>query len=167
MLPHASRPRSACLVQCPTNNLCKISCHPEPASSASGVAPAQRNAERANESARCVPKGSRAANFGRRDSSEYVGASKDYILASRSGTLYIGVTNDLARRIYEHKWGLAPGFTRKYKVHYLVYVEEFASADEAIAREKQLKGWTRRKKLALVQSANPTMRDLSVEWLKD
>ena len=63
-----------------------------------------------------------------------------YILASRSGTLYIGVTNDLARRLYEHKNRVAPGFTSKYKINRLVYVEEFDRADDAIAREKQLKG---------------------------
>jgi putative endonuclease len=88
-----------------------------------------------------------------------------YILASRSGTLYIGVTNDLARRIYEHRHGLVPGFTSKYKIHYLLHVEEFADAGQAIAREKQLKGWTRKRKLALVESVNPTMKDLSVHWL--
>ncbi|SRR6266851_1316102 len=90
-----------------------------------------------------------------------------YILASRSGTLYIGVTNDLARRINEHKQGLVPGFTSKYRIHHLAYVEEFNRADEAIAREKQLKGWTRKRKLALIELANPTMKDLSLQWLSD
>ena len=90
-----------------------------------------------------------------------------YILASRSGTLYIGVTNDLARRTYEHKHGLLPGFTSKYKIHRLVYVEEFDRADDAIAREKQLKGWSRKRKIALIESLNPTMKDLSVQWLND
>jgi putative endonuclease len=88
-----------------------------------------------------------------------------YIMASRSGTLYIGVTNDIARRTYEHKHGLVPGFTSKYKVHRLIYVERFDSAGEAIAREKQLKGWSRKRKIALIESLNPTMKDLSVQWL--
>ena len=85
-----------------------------------------------------------------------------YILTSRSGTLYIGVTNDLARRIYEHKHGLVPAFTSKYKIHRLVYVEGFDRADDAIAREKQLKGWSRKRKIALIESLNPTMKDLNV-----
>jgi putative endonuclease len=88
-----------------------------------------------------------------------------YIMASRSGTLYIGVTNDIARRTYEHEHGLVPGFTRKYKVHHLVYVEGFDAVDAAIAREKQLKGWSRTRKIALIESLNPTMKDLSVQWL--
>src|SRR5215469_16938114 len=88
-----------------------------------------------------------------------------YIMASRSGTLYIGVTNDIARRTYEHKHGLVPGFTSKYRVHRLVYMEEFDSADAAIAREKQFKGSSRKRKIALIESLNPTMKDLSVQWL--
>ena len=88
-----------------------------------------------------------------------------YIMASRSGTLYIGVTNDIARRTYEHKHGLVAGFTSMYKVNRLVYVEVFDAADEAIAREKQLKGWSRQRKIALIESLNPTMKDLSVQWL--
>ena len=69
-----------------------------------------------------------------------------YIMASRSGTLYIGVTNDITRRTYEHKHGLVAGFIGKYQVHRLVYVEVFDAAHEAIGREKQLKGWSRQKK---------------------
>jgi len=88
-----------------------------------------------------------------------------YIMASRSGTLYIGVTNDIARRTYEHKHGLVAGFTSKYKVNRLVYVEEFDAPDAAIAREKQLKGWSRQRKIALIESLNPAMKDLSVHWL--
>jgi putative endonuclease len=60
---------------------------------------------------------------------------------------------------------MVPGFTSKYKVHRLVYVEGFDSADEAIAREKQLKGWSRKRKIALIESLNPAMKDLSVQWL--
>ena len=90
-----------------------------------------------------------------------------YIMASRSGTLYIGVTNDIPRRVYEHQHDLVPGFTSKYKIHHLVYVEEFDRASEAIAREKQLKGWTRKRKIALVELVNPTLKDLSADWLGD
>ncbi len=90
-----------------------------------------------------------------------------YILASRSGTLYIGVTNDIVRRGYEHKHGLIPGFTSKYRIHCLVYVEEFNDAAAAIAREKQLKGWTRKRKIALVEPMNPTWKELSAEWLRN
>ncbi len=88
-------------------------------------------------------------------------------MASRAGTLDIGVTNDMVRRIYEHKHGLVPGFTSRYKIHHVVYTEQFDRADEAIAREKQLKGWSRKRKIALIESANPTMKDLSIEWLND
>ena len=72
-----------------------------------------------------------------------------YIMSSKSGVLYIGATNDLDRRVFEHKQGLIEGFTRKYKVTRLVYVEQFARAAEMAARERQPKGWTRRKKLEL------------------
>jgi len=60
-----------------------------------------------------------------------------------------------------------PGFTNKYKIHRLVYVEEFDRADDAIAREKQLKGWSRKRKIALIETLNPTLKDLSVQWLDD
>ena len=90
-----------------------------------------------------------------------------YILASRRGTLYIGVTNNLGRRMYEHKHGLVPGFTKKYKINRLVYFEEFNRADDAIAREKQLKGWSRRRKVALIESLNPRLEDLTGQWLGD
>jgi len=87
-----------------------------------------------------------------------------YILASgRNGTLYIGVTNDLARRMTEHKSKLVPGFTRKYGVDKLVYVEEFGSILEARAREHALKRWRRAWKIALVEKDNPRWRDLSEE----
>ena len=84
-------------------------------------------------------------------------------MASRSGTLYIGVTNNIARRVYEHKHGLVSGFTRTYKVRHLIYLEEFDRAEQAITREKQLKGWNRMKKIALIESVNPTMKELGVE----
>ena len=88
-----------------------------------------------------------------------------YILASRrNGTLYVGgVTNDLARRMSEHKSKLVPGFTRKYRVDKLVYFEEYPSILEARARERALKRWDRAWKLALIEEMNPQWRDLSEE----
>ena len=88
-----------------------------------------------------------------------------YITASRRRTLYIGVTNDLARRIYKHRNGLTPGFTRQYNVDRLVYFEPADSPISAIAREKQIKGWVRRRKIALIEESNPNWRDLSESWL--
>ena len=88
-----------------------------------------------------------------------------YILASqRNGTLYIGVTNDITRRVYEHKNDLVEGFTKKYAVHLLVYFEEFQNVDVAITREKQLKKWKRAWKLRLIESANPEWNDLYREF---
>jgi putative endonuclease len=84
-----------------------------------------------------------------------------YILSNASRTLYIGVTNDLVRRVWEHKQKVKPGFTEKYHVHQLVYFEEAAHPQVAIAREKELKGWRRARKIALISAANPTWRDLS------
>ncbi len=85
-----------------------------------------------------------------------------YILASgRNGTLYVGVTNDLARRMTEHKAKLVAGFTRKYGVDKLVYVEEYASILEARAREHAVKRWRRAWKIALIEKDNPHWRDLS------
>ena len=87
-----------------------------------------------------------------------------YILASRrNGTLYVGVTNDLARRMSEHKSKLVSGFTRKYRVDKLVYFEEYPSILEARARERALKRWDRAWKLALIEEMNPQWRDLSEE----
>ena len=85
-----------------------------------------------------------------------------YIMASRGRTLYVGVTNDLERRVYEHKQGLASGFTGRYKVTKLVYHEATSDVRSAIAREKQLKAWRRKKKVALVESINPEWKDLSL-----
>lgn len=88
-----------------------------------------------------------------------------YIMASPSRTLYIGVTNDLERRVWEHKMKLLPqSFTRRYNITLLVYVEAFSSPGDAIAREKQVKGWSRAKKLALIESVNPAWEDLSARW---
>ncbi|MGD1001081.1 MAG: GIY-YIG nuclease family protein [Candidatus Brocadiia bacterium] len=87
-----------------------------------------------------------------------------YILASkRNGTLYIGITNDLARRVWEHKNGLAAGFTRRYGVRTLVYAEPHEDMNSAIQREKQLKKWNRAWKIALIERQNPTWRDLDAE----
>jgi putative endonuclease len=85
-----------------------------------------------------------------------------YILASgRNGTLYVGVTNDLARRVFEHKGKFVPGFTRRYGVDKVVYVEEFSSINEAREREFALKRWRRAWKLELIERMNPEWRDLS------
>jgi putative endonuclease len=85
-----------------------------------------------------------------------------YILASRyRGTLYIGVTNDISRRIGEHKSGAADGFTRRYNIHLLVHVEEHSSILEARTREHALKRWRREWKFALVESLNPDWHDLT------
>jgi putative endonuclease len=84
-----------------------------------------------------------------------------YILANkRNGTLYIGMTNDLKRRVYEHKVGLNEGFTKQYDVHHLVWYEPAATAEAAITREKQLKKWNRAWKLRLIEERNPTWTDL-------
>lgn len=87
-----------------------------------------------------------------------------YILASRSRVLYIGVTSDLFRRMWEHRTGVVEGFTSKYRVSRLVHFEALPSPAEAIAREKQLKSWRREKKVKLIEAANPEWRDLSEDW---
>jgi len=89
-----------------------------------------------------------------------------YILGSRrNGTLYIGVTNNLLRRVGEHKAGLVEGLTKKYGVKNLLYFEETADAYSAISREKQLKNWQRKWKLELIESVNPEWNDLYAEFL--
>jgi putative endonuclease len=87
-----------------------------------------------------------------------------YIMASRSRTLYTGVTNDIERRVYEHKQKLANGFTKKYNVTRLVYFEATDDIRSAIEREKQIKGWLRSRKIALVESVNPEWIDLADGW---
>ena len=90
-----------------------------------------------------------------------------YILASkRNGTLYIGVTNDLIRRVWEHKNKIAKGFTKKYGVGMLVYYEITENVESAIMREKQLKNWHRQWKVNLIQSINPEWRDLYGDIIK-
>ncbi len=85
-----------------------------------------------------------------------------YMLTNEyNNVLYVGVTNDLKRRVYEHQSGLIEGFTQKYNVHKLVWYECCHDVKDAIAREKQLKGWVRSKKEALIREMNPEWRDLS------
>jgi len=90
-----------------------------------------------------------------------------YIMASRSRVLYAGVTNDLLRRVWQHKNKTAPGFASKYNVVRLVYYDETPNVAAAIAREKQVKGWRRSRKIALIESLNPEWRDLSDGWYED
>jgi putative endonuclease len=89
-----------------------------------------------------------------------------YIMAGRSRTLYTGVTSRLEQRVVQHKPKMIPGFTQKYSLDRLVYFENWRDIRAAIAREKQIKGWLRSKKVALVLAANPTWRDLSEDWYK-
>ena len=84
-----------------------------------------------------------------------------YIMASRSRVLYTGVTNDLLRRVDERRRGVHGGFTRRYRVTRLVYVEEFGEILDAIAREKQIKAWSRSRRVRLVEERNPTWEDLA------
>ena len=91
-----------------------------------------------------------------------------YILASkRNGTLYIGVTNNLERRMYEHENHLVKGFTEKYNVCILVYFEQTNDVQSALQREKRLKKWNRKWKLDLIEKINPDWKDLSENWIPD
>jgi len=87
-----------------------------------------------------------------------------YIMTNRSGTLYIGLTNDIKKRIYQHKNKLINGFTKKYNIDRLLYFETFSDVYSAIAREKVIKGWVRKKKIELISEANPQWSDLSQGW---
>src|SRR5258706_15112911 len=87
-----------------------------------------------------------------------------YITANRWHTIYVGVSDDLHRRVWEHRTKSVPGFTTRYEVDRLVYFEHFTDIRDAIAREKQIKGWKRFKKLALVHSMNPEWKDLAADW---
>jgi putative endonuclease len=89
-----------------------------------------------------------------------------YLLSSKSRRLYTGVTNDLERRLFEHKSKLVDGFTKQYNIDRLVYFEQTTDVLSAITREKQIKRWSRRKKVALIETINPTWQDLSAEWYK-
>lgn len=88
-----------------------------------------------------------------------------YILASKkNGTLYVGVTNSLKRRVWQHRHQESDSFTQRYGIERLVYFENFRDVTNAIAREKQLKGGSRKKKIALIEKENPEWRDLSESW---
>jgi putative endonuclease len=90
-----------------------------------------------------------------------------YIMTNVSRTLYTGVTNNLERRVYEHKCKLVPGFTNQYNITRLVYFETTPDVIAAVAREKQIKGWRRSKKVALIESVNPLWEDLSTGWFTE
>ena len=90
-----------------------------------------------------------------------------YIMTNSRRTLYVGVTNDIERRVYEHKHKLVDGFTKRYNITWLVHYEETSDVVAAIEREKQVKGWRRSKKVALIESVNPRWRDLALEWYGD
>ncbi len=89
-----------------------------------------------------------------------------YIMASKSRRIYTGVTNEIERRVREHKQGEIEGFTQRYRINRLDYRERFQYVGHAIAREKEIKGWDRRRRMALIESVNPTWEDLSLEWGK-
>jgi putative endonuclease len=90
-----------------------------------------------------------------------------YILASRkNGTLYVGVTTDLRRRVWQHKAKVVDGFSKQHGVVALVHCEEFSSLKHAISREKAVKGWKRNRKIALIEGANPDWDDLAVNWFE-
>jgi putative endonuclease len=87
-----------------------------------------------------------------------------YIMGSKSGTLYVGMTSDIKKRVYEHKNHSMPGFTDKYNIDKLLYVETTGGPSSAINREKQIKAWKREKKVALIDSINSEWNDLSEDW---
>ena len=123
------------------------------------------HSERSEESLLCAAEILRFAkddNWGQENVKKYY----VYIMTNRSRTLYTGMTSDLKRRVYEHKHKLMPGFTSKYNITQLMYFEETTDVKAAIAREKQIKGWVRAKKIALIESINPDWQDLSGEWYK-
>ena len=87
-----------------------------------------------------------------------------YIMGSKSGTLYIGLTSNLKKRVYEHKNHLIPGFTDKYDINHLLYFETIRDSTSAISREKRIKAWRREKKVTLIDSLNPEWNNLSQDW---
>jgi putative endonuclease len=106
----------------------------------------------------------RHASFGARGSIMHEGGYYTYIMASRSHTLYVGVTGNLQERVFQHKWREHDGFTARYNCDRLVWFEAYQEVQRAIAREKELKGWRREKKIALIEAGNPTWEDLSRKW---
>jgi len=90
-----------------------------------------------------------------------------YIMTNKSKTLYTGITDNLERRVYEHKKKLLEGFTKRYNITKLVYYEVTSDVSAAIEREKQIKGWLRRKKITLIEAMNPQWTDLSEGWFRD
>ena len=91
-----------------------------------------------------------------------------YIVSNKyMSTIYTGVTNDIVRRVWEHRSGNIRGFTSRYKCGWLLYYEEFSNINQAIAREKQIKGWKRDKKIELIISLNPMRKDLANEWFEE
>ena len=90
-----------------------------------------------------------------------------YLMSNESRMLYVGVTNDIHKRVFRHKSKLIPGFTQKYNLYKLVYFEEFDDIRAAIARERQIKGWLRSKKVALITSINPQWKDLAEGRFRD
>jgi len=85
-------------------------------------------------------------------------------MTNKSGTIYVGLTNDIKARVYQHKQKLAESFTKKYNIDKLLYYETFSDIDWAIAREKTIKGWLRKKKVELINTVNPEWIDLSKDW---
>ena len=90
-----------------------------------------------------------------------------YIIASRSHALYVGVTGDLLRRMFEHRTHAVPGHTSRYRITRLVHFEQTSDVHAALAREKEIKDWRRSKKVALIEADNPTWEDLAAEWFGD
>ncbi len=87
-----------------------------------------------------------------------------YIMTNKSGTLYTGIANNIRKRVYEHKNKLILGFTKKYNISCLIYFETFGDVYSAIAREKTIKGWLRKKKIELIRETNPDWKDLAEDW---
>jgi putative endonuclease len=88
-----------------------------------------------------------------------------YILASKAGVLYVGSTCDLARRVYQHRHGLLPGFTKQYHVNRLVWYEVMPNSRAAVEMEREIKSWRREKKVSLIEATNPGWQDLALDWL--
>jgi putative endonuclease len=110
----------------------------------------------------CHPERSEGSMHPAREHNYYV-----YIMTNRSKTLYTGVSNNLFRRVWEHKQGVGAGFCTKYRLDRLAYFERFQYVGNAITREKQIKGWLRIRKIALIVAQNPAWRDLSADWYND